>query len=126
MQTTLGTLGTNEIQAKLQDAEWKDIVIKKIEITVNEASNSVKDAPIDVTKVNNLSSDFIMGMDISSMISELQSGVVYRDYDGNELKTLDDICRFIKSRASITFVSVYGITRMMPMATAMAEETMMW
>ena len=31
-----------------------------------------------------------------------------------------------KSRASITFVSVYGITRMMPMATAMAEETMMW
>lgn len=98
MQTTLGTLGTNEIQAKLQDAEWKDIVIKKIEITVNEASNSVKDAPIDVTKVNNLSSDFIMGMDISSMISELQSGVVYRDYDGNELTTLDDICRFIKEQ----------------------------
>lgn len=98
LQTTLGTLGTNEIQAKLQDAEWKDIVIKKIEITVNEASNSVKDAPIDVTKVNNLSSDFIMGMDISSMISELQSGVVYRDYDGNELKTLDDICRFIKEQ----------------------------
>lgn len=98
LQTTLGTLGTNEIQAKLQDAEWKDIVIKKIEITVNEASNRVKDAPIDVTKVNNLSSDFIMGMDISSMISELQSGVVYRDYDGNELKTLDDICRFIKEQ----------------------------
>lgn len=98
LQTTLGTLGTNEIQAKLQDAEWKDIVIKKIEITVNEASNSVKDAPIDVTKVNNLSSDFIMGMDISSMISELQSGVVYRDYDGNELTTLDDICRFIKEQ----------------------------
>ena len=98
LQTTLGTLGTNEIQAKLQDAEWKDIVIKKIEITVNEASNSVKDAPINVTKVNNLSSDFIMGMDISSMISELQSGVVYRDYDGNELTTLDDICRFIKEQ----------------------------
>lgn len=98
LQTTLGTLGTNEIQAKLQDAKWKDILIKKIEITVNEASNSVKDAPIDVTKVNNLSSDFIMGMDISSMISELQSGVVYRDYDGNELKTLDDICRFIKEQ----------------------------
>lgn len=98
LQTTLGTLGTNEIQAKLQDAEWKDIVIKKIEITVNEASNSVKDAPITVTKVNKLSSDFIMGMDISSMISELESGVVYRDYDGNELATLDDICRFIKEQ----------------------------
>lgn len=98
MQTTLGTTGTNEIQAKLQDANWNDIAEKKIELTVNEASNSVKDAPIAVTKVNKLSSDFIMGMDISSMISELESGVVYRDYDGNELATLDDICRFIKEQ----------------------------
>lgn len=98
LQTTLGTTGTNEIQAKLQDANWNDIAEKKIELTVNEASNSVKDAPIAVTKVNKLSSDFIMGMDISSMISELQSGVVYRDYDGNELTTLDDICRFIKEQ----------------------------
>ena len=98
LQTTLGTTGTNEIQAKLQDANWNDIVVKKIELTVNEASNSVKDAPIAVTKVNNLSSDFIMGMDISSMISELESGVVYRDYDGNELETLDDICKFIKEQ----------------------------
>lgn len=98
LQTTLGTLGTNEIQAKLQDANWNDIAEKKIELTVNEASNSVKDAPIAVTKVNKLSSDFIMGMDISSMISELESGVVYRDYDGNELATLDDICKFIKEQ----------------------------
>ena len=98
LQTTLGTTGTNEIQAKLQDANWNDIAEKKIELTVNEASNSVKDAPIAVTKVNKLSSDFIMGMDISSMISELESGVVYRDYDGNELATLDDICRFIKEQ----------------------------
>lgn len=98
LQTTLGTTGTNEIQAKLQDANWNDIAEKKIELTVNEASNSVKDASIAVTKVNKLSSDFIMGMDISSMISELESGVVYRDYDGNELATLDDICRFIKEQ----------------------------
>ena len=98
LQTTLGTTGTNEIQAKLQNADWKDIVEKKINLTVNEASNSVKDAPIAVTKVSNLSSDFIMGMDISSMISELESGVVYRDYDGKELATLDDICKFIKEQ----------------------------
>lgn len=58
----------------------------------------VKDAAVNVKKVQNLDDDFIMGMDISSMISELQSGVVYRDYDGNELKTLDDICRFIKEQ----------------------------
>ncbi len=42
LQTTLGTLGTNEIQAELQDAEWKDIVKKKIEITVNEGIQQCK------------------------------------------------------------------------------------
>ena len=55
----------------------------------------VEDASITVTKVKNLSSDFIMGADISSMISELKSGVVYKDYDGNELKTLDDVVKFL-------------------------------
>lgn len=65
---------------------------------IEEENNSdpiVEDAPITIEKVKNLSSDFIMGADISSMISELDSGVVYRDYDGNELKTLDDIVKFL-------------------------------
>ncbi len=39
---------------------------------------------IYVTKVENLSDDFIMGMDASSVISLEQSGVKYYDYDGNE------------------------------------------
>lgn len=55
----------------------------------------VEDAPIAVERVKNLSKDFIMGADISSMISELQSGVVYKDYDGNEFKTLDDVVKFL-------------------------------
>lgn len=65
---------------------------------IEEENNSdpiVENAPITIEKVKNLSSDFIMGADISSMISELDSGVVYRDYDGNELKTLDDIVKFL-------------------------------
>jgi len=37
-----------------------------------------------VKKVENLKSDFIMGMDASSVISEEQSGVKYYDYDGQE------------------------------------------
>lgn len=61
----------------------------------NNSDSIVEDAPITIEKVKNLSSDFIMGADISSMISELDSGVVYRDYDGNELKTLDDIVKFL-------------------------------
>ena len=61
----------------------------------NNSDSIVENAPITIEKVKNLSSDFIMGADISSMISELDSGVVYRDYDGNELKTLDDIVKFL-------------------------------
>ena len=62
----------------------------------DENDSVVKNAAVDVKKTDKeLSSDFIMGMDISSMISELDSGVVYKDYEGNELKTLDDICKFL-------------------------------
>lgn len=62
----------------------------------DENDSVVKNAAVDVKKTDKeLSSDFIMGMDISSMISELDSGVVYRDYEGNELETLDDICKFL-------------------------------
>lgn len=62
----------------------------------DENDSVVKNAAVDVKKTDKeLSSDFIMGMDISSMISELDSGVVYRDYEGNKLETLDDICKFL-------------------------------
>lgn len=61
----------------------------------NNSDSIVEDAPITIEKVKNLSSDFIMGADISSMISELDSGVVYRDYDGNALTTLDDVVNFL-------------------------------
>lgn len=89
--------GENEIKINLQDSGWNKIIEElKIKVNVKESDSVVKDAAIDVTKTDNeLSSDFIMGMDISSMISELESGVVYRDYKGTELKTLDDICNFL-------------------------------
>lgn len=35
-------------------------------------------------KIENLSDDFIMGMDVSSVIAEEQSGVKYYDYDGKK------------------------------------------
>lgn len=95
LKTKLSTVGGNKIQAKLQDSHWIDLVTQVKEITVNEAKGTVTNAVIAVDKVSNLSDDFIMGADISSMISELQSGVVYKDYDGNELKTLDDVVKFL-------------------------------
>lgn len=92
--------GENEIKINLQDSGWNKIIEElKIKVNVKESDSVVKDAAIDVTKTDKeLSSDFIMGMDISSMISELESGVVYRDYEGNELKTLDDICKFLANQ----------------------------
>ena len=95
LKTKLSTVGGNKIQAQLQDSHWTDLVTQVKEITVNEAKGTVTNAVIAVDKVSNLSDDFIMGADISSMISELQSGVVYKDYDGNELKTLDDVVKFL-------------------------------
>ncbi len=61
----------------------------------NKSDSIVQNAPITIEKVKKLSSDFIMGADISSMISELKSGVVYKDYDGKELTTLDDVVKFL-------------------------------
>ena len=74
-----------------------DTVVSYVD-AIEEENNSdpiVEDAPITIEKVKNLSSDFIMGADISSMISELDSGVVYRDYDGKALTTLDDVVNFL-------------------------------
>lgn len=36
-----------------------------------------------------------MGMDISSVITELGSGVVYKDYSGKEINNVTDFCKFL-------------------------------
>ncbi len=62
-----------------------------------ENEETIVQGELNIEKVDNLSSDFIMGMDISSAIAELDSGVVYRDYEGNALSGLDELCSFLKS-----------------------------
>lgn len=93
-------VGENKIKINLQDDQWKKIIDNLIiKIQVKQAASTVTDATVNVKKTDKeLSSDFIMGMDISSMISELESGVVYRDYEGNKLETLDDICKFLANQ----------------------------
>jgi len=53
--------------------------IKKEKVTIVNSSETLQ-----VTKINNLSNDFYMGMDASSVISLEEGGVTYYDYDGNE------------------------------------------
>ena len=51
----------------------------------DEDDSTAVEADINVEKVRNLSDDFIMGMDISSVMSEFESGVTYQDFEGTSL-----------------------------------------
>ena len=44
---------------------------------------------LNVLKVENLPEDFILGMDVSSLIAQEASGVRYYDFDGNERDLLE-------------------------------------
>ena len=46
------------------------------------------DTPLYVKKVENMPDDFILGMDVSSLLAEEASGVRYYDFDGNETDLL--------------------------------------
>ena len=48
--------------------------------------------------VSTLPDDFYMGVDISSVVSELNAGVVYYDYEGNALTTADQFISFLASQ----------------------------
>ncbi|MBP3338729.1 MAG: glycosyl hydrolase 53 family protein [Lachnospiraceae bacterium] len=54
---------------------------------INTHASEVTGAGINVTKVNGINDDFIMGMDVSSYVSVTKSGVVFKDFEG---KALDD------------------------------------
>lgn len=60
---------------------------------------------IVIDTIPNLSSDFIMGMDISSIISEFNSGVTFKDYNGNTINNITDFCRLLAD-SGITHVRV--------------------
>lgn len=66
-------------------------------------SASIVDAEIYVDKLD-LDEDFIKGVDISSFVVEKQSGVVYRDFDGN---VLDDAGFFnLLKEAGVNWVRI--------------------
>lgn len=97
-------VGTFEIQAKLQDSSWQDLALQKYNIKVTEPSTAVQ-GELNVTKVENLSQDFIMGMDISSVISLFDSGVTFKDWNGNTINNVNSFCKFLASNG-ITHIRV--------------------
>jgi len=60
---------------------------------------------ISVEKIQNLPEDFIMGMDISSVVSLFESGVTYKDFEGNTIDNITDFCEFLAANG-ITHIRV--------------------
>ena len=84
---TISISGPLEAKAAgANDGEWYGI--RNVEF---EAAASVQ-APINVKKVPGLSEDFIHGVDVSTYLSEIQSGVTYKDENGTE-KNMFEIFR---------------------------------
>jgi len=60
---------------------------------------------VAVEAIPGLPEDFIRGVDISSLIAELDSGVVYRDYDGSPIDTVEGFCELLAD-SGVTHVRV--------------------
>ena len=97
--------GIYSIGFNLQDDSWNSIIGNSfIEFDVSETTVPTPttvvdpvDAEINVDVVDGLSDDFYLGVDISSVISEFDSGVKYYDYDNNEIDNVNDFVRFLAS-----------------------------
>jgi arabinogalactan endo-1,4-beta-galactosidase len=72
------------ISIDCESGAWGYIDSFVIEPTDEEVVDAVE-SDLYVEKVSGIDDDFIEGVDVSSYISEINSGVKYYDYDGNEL-----------------------------------------
>ena len=111
---TLPSVGNYYIVAQLE-ADGNELTRVMIPFAVTEAetpdpgdddTEGYVQGDINVKKVEDLSEDFIMGLDISSVISEFNSGVTYQDFDGNVIDNISDFCKFLKDDCGITNIRV--------------------
>lgn len=110
---TLPSVGKYYIVAQLQSGE-QELTRTVVSFTTTEAgdpgdeddTDGYVQGDINVKKVENLSEDFIMGLDISSVISEFNSGVTYQDFEGNVIDNITDFCKFLKEDCGITHIRV--------------------
>ena len=104
---TLPSVGTYYIVGQLEYNGTKLPVV--IPMTTTEPEEPEVDTTISgeitVEKIQNLPEDFIMGMDISSVMSLFASGVTYKDYEGNTIDNITDFCKFLASNG-VTHIRV--------------------
>ena len=101
---TLPSVGTYYIVAELEYSGAKLQVVVPMITTKSEDDTPVT-GEINVEKIKNLPEDFIMGMDISSVMSEFASGVTYKDFEGNTIDNITDLCKFLAENG-ITHIRV--------------------
>lgn len=101
---TLPSVGTYYIVAELEYSGTKLQVVVPMTTTKSEDDTPVT-GEINVEKIKNLPEDFIMGMDISSVMSEFASGVTYKDFEGNTIDNITDFCKFLAENG-ITHIRV--------------------
>ena len=89
---------TTEITTSVEETTTEDLTFEVIKRAVNVKPAEVDtetpvEAGISVKKIEGLRKDFMMGVDVSTVIAEEKSGVVYYDSEGNVqdiFKTLAD------------------------------------
>ena len=101
---TLPSVGTYYIVAELEYSGAKLQVVVPMITTKSEDDTPVT-GEINVEKIKNLPEDFIMGMDISSVMSEFASGVTYKDFEGNTIDNITDVCKLLAENG-ITHIRV--------------------
>ena len=91
--------GTYTIQARLQDSSWADIITPFPTVTITVSENDIVPVEGDLNFDGvNIPDDFYMGVDISSVVSEINAGVVYYDYEGNALTSVSQFVAFLASQ----------------------------
>ena len=100
----LPSVGTHYIIGELEYNGTKLPVVIPMTTTEPEVDTSVS-GEISVEKIKNLPEDFIMGMDISSVMSQFASGVTYKDFEGNTINNITDFCKVLASNG-ITHIRV--------------------
>ena len=104
---TLPSVGAYYIVGQLEYNGTKLPVV--IPMTTTEPEVEEEDTyitgEISVEKIQNLPEDFIMGMDISSVVSLFESGVTYKDFEGNTIDNTTDFCKFLAANG-ITHIRV--------------------
>ena len=93
---TFNSEGMYYIAAELKNGSER-VAIEFLTINVTDAVEPVE-GRINFDGVPTLPDDFFMGVDVSSVVSELNAGVVYYDYEGNALNTVNSFIGFLASQ----------------------------